>query len=196
MMNINFFSLFKRPLLIIALLAMIGGSEVRAYSAYGNRIYYGGYLGVDLGLINQYEISPLAGYRITPWLNAGAGAKYQYYHNKQVGSVFSSHIFGPILFTDIVPVSNINDLLPFRFLEAGLYIHGEVDLFSLPVSYFDTENRFSGQNRFFRPSWIAGAGLRSVSDTGRNLNIMIIIDLSGHERKIYANPAVRIGFMF
>ncbi len=182
---------------ILSLLYISGTHDLSAeYNYYGRSHFYGGYIGVDMGLVNQFEASPIAGYRITHWWHAGAGAKYQYYNDKRIGEVFRTHIYGPLLFTDIIPVHNLNDVLPIRFLEAGIFVHGEVNIFSLPVRHFDSENRFPDQNRFFRPTWITGIGLRSTSDTGRHLNIMIIFDVSDHERKVYANPALRLGYMF
>ncbi len=183
--------------LLLAFIPVISGA-LKA-SDHGRRHFYGGYIGIDLSmanLVNQFEASPLAGYRITPWLHAGAGAKYQYYYDKRLDNVFRAHIFGPLIFTDIIPVQNLNDVLPFRFLEAGLYVHGEVNMFNLPVEHFDEDNRYTGQNRFFRPTWVTGIGIRSVGVGGRHLHIMMIFDLSGHERRIYERPALRIGYFF
>ncbi len=198
MKNIHKSNILK-TIIILSLALISGSSDISAANNYGRRHFYGGYIGVDMSLaslVNQFEASPMAGYRITPWWHAGAGVKYQYYYDKRLDNVFRAHIFGPLLFTDIIPVQNLNDALPFRFMEAGLYIHGEVNIFNLPVRHFDTENRYTDQKRFFRPTWVTGIGLRSIGIEGRHLHIMIIFDLSGHDNKVYEKPALRIGYFF
>ncbi|MFO7922250.1 MAG: hypothetical protein R6U58_00985 [Bacteroidales bacterium] len=165
-------------------------------NSYFEKYFYGGYIGIDLGVINQFEGSPIAGYRITSWWQTGLGGKYLYYYDKRMGNVFRAHLFGPLIFTDFIPVHNLNDLLPFRFLEAGLVLHAEMDLFNLPVEYFDAKNEYPGRKRFFRPSWITGIGLQREAGPDRYLNIMLLFDVSGHSPKIYSNAFVRFGFIF
>ena len=183
--------------LAILLLGSVFNSSVAYAESYlFRRHFYGGYIGIDLGPINQFEGSPLIGYRITTWLQTGIGAKYQYYYSKRLDDVFRAHIFGPLVFADVIPVQNLNDLLPFRFIEAGLYLHAEMNMLNLPTNHFDRNNTYPDQKRFFRSTWIAGAGLRRETVTGRYLHIMMIFDVSGHSNKLYSKPAVRFGFVF
>jgi len=192
--NYKIKKVFASIILLVGILH--SGSNAFGSFNFSNRQFFGTYIGIDLGLINQFEASPFAGYRITPWWEAGAGGKYQYYYDKRLGNVFKAHIYGPMVFTSIIPVRNFNDLLPFKFLEAGLFLHAEMDIFYLPVSHFDEKNNYPDQKRFFRPTWVTGIGLRRDTGQNRALNIMFIFDLSSHTRKIYANPALRFGFTF
>jgi hypothetical protein len=159
------------------------------------RHYYGGYIGFELGLVNLYEVAPLVGYRLIPRWHAGVGAKYQYYNDRRLGNFFRAHIFGPYVFTDLIAVSNLNDLFPFNFIDASFFIHGEMNLFSLPVRHFDTDNRYPGQSRFFHPAWLAGAGLRRQTTGDRHLHILLMWDAGG-SRIAYSSPVLRVGFMF
>ncbi len=188
-----------RRVFILIVLFYIGidsNTKVYAQNYQSGNLFYGFYIGIDVGVVNQFEGSPLLGYKITPWWHAGLGGKYQYYYDKRVGRVFRAHIFGPLVLTDIIAIQNLNDILPFRFLDAGLYLHGEMNLFSLPAKHFDRNNVERDNKRFFRPTWLTGIGLRSEAGTGNYLHIMLAIDVSAHSDKIYSNPFVRIGFMF
>ncbi len=160
------------------------------------RFYYGVYVGVDLRIKNQYEVSPFLGYQITPWWQAGLGAKYQYHYDKRIGSVFKSHIYGPLIFTDLIAIKNLNDILPFRFIDGALYIHAEMNLFSLPTSHFDIKNEHPDKKRFFQPTWLTGIGLRRELGNKSYFNLLLMLDVSGDSGLIYSNPIIRFGLIF
>ena len=71
-----------------------------------------------------------------------------------------------------------------------------MDLFSLPVSHFDLSNDYAGQSRYFRPTWLAGAGLRRQAGAYSYFNVLIMMDISDHIRSVYSNPVVRFGLTF
>jgi hypothetical protein len=166
------------------------------FTDFSRRFYYGGYLGVELGLVNQFEISPVAGFRISPRWSAGTGAKYQYYHDRQLDQVFRAHLFAPLAFSDFVAIRDLDEFFPFRFIEGAFTIHVQMDMFSLPTAHFDLDNDHAGQSRFFRPTWLAGAGLRRQTGPYSYFNILIMMDISDHLRSVYKNPVVRFGLTF
>ncbi len=163
---------------------------------YMRPFFYGTYIGLDLGLVNHFEAAPLAGYRIIPRWHAGIGGKYLYYNDKRFGSVFNAHIFGPWAFTDFVAIRDLESFLPFRFIDGALFLHGEVNMFSLPVKHFDTRGDYIGQDRFFRPTWMTGVGLSRQAGHKNYFHVLLMFDVSGHSNKIYSNPVVRFGLMF
>jgi hypothetical protein len=160
------------------------------------RYYYGGYIGIELGLVNQFEGAPVLGYMISPRLQAGIGAKYQYYHDRRLNQVFRAHLFGPLAFTDFSLVRDLDEFLPFRFVDGAFILHAEMNYFSLPTSHFDLENNHAGQSRFFRPTWLVGAGLRREAGQSSFFHVLLMFDVSGHDRPVYHRPVVRFGFIF
>ncbi len=163
---------------------------------YTKRHFYGFNIGVDLGLINQFEGSPLIGYRITPRIHAGVGGKYQYYYDKRVGNVFKGHIFGPLVFTDIIAIRSLDELMPFRFIDGSVVLHAEMNYLNLPTEYFAMPDEHPGSKRFFRPTWLAGAGLQRKAGSESFLQIMLMFDFSDHSPRVYSNPVLRFGFLF
>lgn len=170
--------------------------KASGFNDFSRRFYYGAYLGVELGLVNQFEISPLAGFRVSPRWSTGIGAKYQYYHDRNLNQVFRAHLFGPLAFSDFTAIRDLNEFLPFRFIEGAFFLHVQMDLFSLPVSHFDLSNDYAGQSRYFRPTWLAGAGLRRQAGAYSYFNVLIMMDISDHIRSVYSNPVVRFGLTF
>lgn len=184
-------------LLLLVLTPLLAPSSLASNRDYpARRLFYGTYIGIDLGLINQYEVSLLGGYKITPRWHAGLGGKYLYHYDKKVGNVFNAHIYGPVAFSDLIIVKDLNEFLPFRFIKGAFFIHAEMDMFSLPVRYFDADNEYEGKNRFFQPAWLAGAGLRSQAGRYSYFHILLMMDVSGKSSLLYSNPILRFGFMF
>jgi hypothetical protein len=183
--------------LVIVLFLFAGSSHNNSlafsHEDFSRRHFFGTYIGVELGLINQFEGSLLSGYRITPRLHAGIGAKYQYFHDRQVNQMVRTHIFGPFVFSDFILVKDLNEFLPFRFIEGAFFLHGEMNYFSLP-GHFDpgTDSR----DRFFRPTWLTGAGLRTQAGWNSYLHLLLMMDVSGHSRSVYTRPVLRFGVMF
>jgi hypothetical protein len=163
---------------------------------YTRRHFYGGYIGVDMGLINQFEGAPFFGYMLTPGWHVGAGGKYQYHYDKRLGNVFRAHIYGPFAFTDLIVVGNLNELFSFRLIEASFFLHAEMNLLSLPSKHFDFDNQHTGKTRFLQPTPLVGAGLRRHAGGDRSIQILLMMDVSGDSRIIYSNPVLRFGFTF
>ena len=186
--------------LIILILMFSGNSFSQSFSdseyESTRRHYYGGYLGIDLGLINQYEAAPLIGYKLTPTWHAGLGGKYMYHYDKRLGNVFRAHIFGPFIYSDLVAVKDLNKLFPFRLIDASFFIHGEFNMLSLPQDQFDFKNNHPGKTRFFQPVGLAGIGLRRHAGENKNIHILFMMDVSGDESRVYSDLIFRFGFMF
>lgn len=196
MRKIKFLGGWKTITIAIFMISLQG--ELKAFSRYdfSKHYFYGGHLGVELGLINQYEVSPAIGYRILPRWNAGIGIKYQYYNNRRIHEMFSAHLYAPMAFTDFVLIRDLDDLLPFNFLAGAFFIHAQVDYFSLPSGHFDLNNEHAGKNRFFRPTWLPGAGIRTAVGHNGFFQLLIMMDVSDHTRAVYSNPVIRFGLFF
>jgi hypothetical protein len=193
-------SSFKRSGILIILLmtaSLTGNLQAFQPEQPAGRLFYGGYLGFEFShLTTRLEAAPVAGYRIFPRWHAGTGIKYQFYRSRQRDRMFNSHIYGPMAFTDVIAIKDLDEALPFRFLSGALFFHGEVNCFSLPVDHFDAGNQYADRMRFFRPSWLVGGGLRSAPGTGSGMFLLVMMDISGHTTSVYTNPVIRFGFVF
>lgn len=191
--------LFKRWWVILMFLFITGFHNISNASSgfvHFERFFYGGYIGIELGLVNQFEGSPLLGYEFTPRIHGGVGAKYQYYYDKRLNNVFKAHLFGPLVFTDLIAIKNLDDLFSFSLIEGAVYIHAEMDLFSLPTRHFDINNVHPEKKRFFRPTWLTGIGLRREAGQNNFFHILLMLDVSADSPAVYSNPVLRFGFMF
>ena len=62
------------------------------------RIFVGGFIGLQFGTQTAINISPLAGFRITERLSAGMGGTYQYFNDRWLGESYVTHVYGGSLF--------------------------------------------------------------------------------------------------
>src|SRR3569832_2147978 len=90
--------------LVICLMLMLSASQTICAQrdhvnpepgAWKDKIGFGGNIGLRFGDITYVEVSPIAGYRIAPFLMPGIGATYRYisYHYSQYGS-YSNNVYG------------------------------------------------------------------------------------------------------
>lgn len=194
---------FKNSIIILFIILFSGIRNSESYALtgdeYSRRHFYGSYIGIDIdpGLINQFEGTAFIGYRIIPRWHAGFGGKYQYYYNKRLDNVFRAHIFGPMVFSDFIAIKNLDEFLPFRFIDGAFFIHAEMNLFSLPERHFAiNNNEHRDKKRFFRPTWLTGAGIKRQAGANSYFQVLLMFDVSAHSNKIYSNPVVRFGLIF
>lgn len=159
-----------------------------------NRNYWGFALGLQLGPIDRYEISPLWCYRITPGIWTGLSGRYIFHNNKALNINIKSHVYGGALFGDFVVIRSFEKLKPFNF-PGSLFLRGELEMLNLNVNAFDPGNH-PGQKRFWKPGYLVGAGLRQVSKTGAGFFITVQYNLNDSKRLPYDNPVVKFGFVF
>jgi hypothetical protein len=116
---------------------------------FGERLYFGGGLGVGFGNTTFVNISPLLGYRITERFSAGIRVKYQYFKYQQnfvgtngavIKSSFESNIYGGGVFSRL-------------FVSNNIFLHGEYE--NLSVQFGD---RFGNKTREWIPSAFIGGG--------------------------------------
>ena len=192
---------FKNSSIILFIILFSGILNSESYALTGDdyprKHFYGSYIGIDLDLINQFEGTAFLGYRIIPRWHAGFGGKYQYYYDKRVDNVFRAHIFGPMVFSDLIVIKDLDEFLPFRFLDGAFFIHSEMNLFSLPEKHFAiNNNEYGDKKRFFRPTWLTGVGIKRQAGANSYLHVLLMFDVSTHSDKIYSNPVVRFGLIF
>ena len=175
---------------------LINHNPLNAQNQFSKLHYYGAALGVEMGIVNQYEIAPMVGYRIIPRWDAGIGIKYQYYNSRRLNDMFSAHLYAPLMFTDFIIIRDLDDFLPFSFIEGSFFFHAQVDYFYLPANFDPDRENTGNNNRFFRPTWLTGAGIRWATGPNGFFQFLIMADISDHNRSIYSSPVIRFGLYF
>jgi hypothetical protein len=159
-----------------------------------DRLFFGGNLGLVVGDITIIEVTPLAGYRITPRWSAGIGLKYEYYKSSgrayatSTGESYSTSIYGGNIFTDFVFLKN------FPTNGLSLFGHGEYEGLSLENKYFTDNLNSSG--RYILNSVLIGIGLRQRMGMRSSLNIMLLWNLNETQNSPYpSNPILKFNFI-
>jgi len=158
------------------------------------RIYFGGMFGLQFGTITDIQVSPLAGYRITPRFSTGVGLKYEYYSERNPLFRYSTHIFGPRLFSRYLFLASFSNILPTKY-NGGLFFEGEYEALNMDDKYFGYSTPGEGK-RFWLKSWLAGIGLRQPLSYRSALNIILLYNLRDTEYTPYTNPMFRIEVSF
>jgi len=158
------------------------------------KFVFGGMVGLTFGTVTSVEISPVAGYYITPRLLASLGLSYQYYRETLNRSTFSSNIFGIRTAMTYAVIDNIGKNLAFK-TNFGLITHIEYELLNLDR---DLSNKVSNERveRFWLPGLIVGTGIKQNFGTNSFFSIMILFNVLASDKTPYDNPFLRIGFYF
>ncbi len=142
------------------------------------RIFVGGFVGLQLGNYTSVGINAHAGYRITNRLSAGFGGVYQFANDRWLGESFTSHMYGGGLFAR------------FRVFDQ-LFIHAEHEWLSLisriDLSGPDNRQRISEENLLLG----LGYGLR-MSERVR-LNLLLLYNFNEETQVYFNNPFFRVG---
>ncbi|CAD5254852.1 MULTISPECIES: hypothetical protein [unclassified Imperialibacter] len=148
-------------------------------SSFFDRVYLGGNFGAQFGSVTFVDLSPLAGYMITPKLSAGVGVTYQYLKYKSYDDSFST--YGWRTFVR-------------RNIGRQFFVHGEFENLSIEFFNSGTETR-----REWVPGLFAGGGLfQPIGRSGGGFMISALYNLLYDDiRSPYNSPIVlRVGFTF
>ncbi|HNS18788.1 MAG TPA: hypothetical protein PKH94_09025 [Bacteroidales bacterium] len=145
-------------------------------SAFKDRIFVGGNLGVQFGTVTLVDVSPLVGYRITDRLNAAVGIIYQYYHEEYYQYKYSTHIFGGRTWLRY-------------YIFQGLFAHAEYELLN-----YDPYDTFLENNRISVSSYLLGGGYTQWIGGSSFLSLTVLWDLNESPYSIYQNPIFQVGF--
>lgn len=158
-----------------------------------DRIFFGGNFGMQFGTITRIEISPLAGYYITPKLAAGVGLRFEYFNDKGYYAPYETTIYGGDIFTRYTIISNLGEGLNLG-LNTGIFIQAEYEALSLEKAYF--EPPYTENGRFIVHSILVGGGI--IQPIGRRSAFLlsVLYNLNESARSPYSNPIIRVGFTF
>ena len=143
-----------------------------------DKVFVGGNFGLQLGTSTFIDVSPLAGYRITPKLSAGLGVTYQYLHYKDrfydiETNVFGGRVFGRYLFTDY------------------LFGHAEYEYLNLEAFDYNTSRRVDVISILGGGGYLQRIGPRSA------LALMVLYNFTESVYTPYSSPIIiRMGVYF
>ena len=146
--------------------------------SFKERIYVGGYLGLQFGTYTSIDISPLVGYRVTPDFNVGIGVLYTYTSFDYGGTI------GQHGYSSWGGRLTANYTL-FNFLALGIeYQYRTVELYNVYEQSFEDQ----GVNVLF-----LGGGIRQKVGGNTYMFLMAYYDVLQEEYSPYNSVVLRIG---
>ena len=135
-----------------------------------DRVYMGGGIGLQFGVVTFVNVAPDIGYKITERYSAGVGLRYMYFADNTYSPPFKIDIYGASVFN--------------RFIVTDFFfLHGEYEVLNGPWNQ-NISTRFNITN-----VWVGG-GLRQGGD-GASLNLVVLWNLN--DEGYLPNPQIRMG---
>jgi hypothetical protein len=147
--------------------------------SFKERLYFGGYIGLQFGTYTSIDISPLIGYRVTPDFNVGIGVLYNYTSFDYGGTI------GQHGYSSWGGRLTANYTL-FNFLALGIeYQYRTVEtVYNVAEQSFETQ----GINILF-----LGGGIRQKVGGNAYMFLMAYYDVLQEEYSPYNSVVLRIG---
>ncbi len=149
-------------------------TETTVPGSWMDHIGIGGNVGLRFGDVTYFEASPIAGYRLGPFLMPGIGGSYRFYKDRYMNQ--GLNIWGASAWVRAYP-------LPMVFAYAE---HEE--LYGAFNYYTPTDKYFIGTN-------FVGGGYSQELGTASTY-VMVLFAINQEQYGIYQNPVIRVGFMF
>jgi len=176
-------------LLLVSFSAAIGQQVRQEKPPLRERLFFGGNIGLMFGSYTNIDISPIVGLWVLPRLAVAAGPDFRYYKDPYG----STTIYGGKIYTEIVFLQDLNNLLPLG-IHLGLFLHGEYEGLSLESAFFKYPPYET--DRFFLNTFLAGGGIRQMLGPRSAMNITFLWAFDNSGYGIYGNPEIRVSFMF
>ena len=155
------------------------GENSKPKETFASHLYFGGGFGLQFGSMTLIEISPLAGYKITPKFSIGVSPTYKYYHYNNYygqGLDLKTNVFGGSIFSRYFVFENI-----FAHVEyESLAYNTEVPGFTVTRQQY---------NSFF-----VGGGYNQRIGGKSAMYILVLWNLNDTQYSPYSNPVIRVGF--
>ncbi len=142
------------------------------------RIFVGGFFGLQLGTFTAISVHLHGGYMITDRLSAGLGGNYQYTRDAFFGESLSSHVYGSNVFARFDVVSNF-------------FLHGEYE--RIQVRTYRSLQNPGERSTLTEDNYFLGIGYGLRASDRVRLNLLMLYNFNDDSRVYYDNPFFRVG---
>lgn len=157
-----------------------GRSPAAVRPSFGERLFFGGNLGLSFGSLTFINISPTVGYRFSDRFGAGLGPAYSYYSdNRDKKYRYSTNTYGGRLFGQYMLLENLM-----------LYSEYEMINVEVPNLLFTKLVRRNISSLF-----VGGGYLQRFGNGNSGISLMLLYNVMESDYNIYENPIIRTGFM-
>lgn len=179
----------KSLLVILACFLLLGGPALAQDSTrvdtpsskpkpdMGQRIYYGGNMGLTVGSYTRIGVYPLVAYKLTPKLSLGVKFAYEYIRDNRYSSTYQTSNYGASIFTRyrIIP---------------PVYVHVEYAQLN-----YELYNALGESQREWIPFLLVGGGYSQRLSPNTWLNLQVLFDVLQNEKSPYSkwNPIFSVG---
>ncbi len=142
------------------------------------RIFVGGFFGLQIGTFTAISLHLHGGYRITDRLSAGLGGNYQYTRDAFLGESLSSHVYGGGVFARFDVVSNF-------------FVHGEYE--RIQVRSYRSLTNPGERTTVTEDNFFLGLGYGLQASDRVRLNLLMLYNFNDNSRVYFDNPFFRVG---
>ncbi len=142
------------------------------------RIFVGGFLGLQIGTFTAVSVHLHAGYRITDRFSAGLGGNYQYTRDSFFGESLSSHVYGGNVFARFDVLSNF-------------FVHGEYE--HIQVRSYRSLTNPGERTTLNEDNYFLGVGYGLQASDRVRLNLLMLYNFNDNSQVYFDNPFFRVG---
>jgi hypothetical protein len=178
--NLNH-SMFNKILFSLSLAVILSFSAFAQEEkpSFGDRLFFGGNVGLQFGNTTYIDVSPIVGYKITEKFHAGIGATYIYFKYKDLYYKYETSIYGGNVFSRY-------------FITENLFAHTAVELLNLEVPAPTSVSNDNFKREFITNVFVGGGYAQPIG-SNVSLVLMILFNLTEEQYSPYQNPVISIG---
>jgi hypothetical protein len=156
--------------------------EKKQKKSFGEKVYFGGGIGLSFGSYTRIAVYPMMGYKFTPKLSGGIELGYEYISDNRYSSKYNTSNYGASVFTRY-------RLIP------QIFLHAEYAMYNYELYYSDKTS-----NREWVPFLFLGAGFAQQIAPGTWAYASVKFDVIQNKNSPYKewapfwNVGVSVGF--
>ena len=156
------------------------------------RLFFGGYFGLQFGDYTNIEVSPTIGVWVLPRVAIAAGPSFQYYATPYIETT----IYGGTSYVQLMLLRDLNNILPIG-IHLGIYGQAEYEGQSLDNSYVSYISGLpDSEGRMYSDAFLLGAGISQPLGGRASINLSFLWALNQPEYYVYDSPEIRVSFQF
>jgi len=183
----------KRLVIILIIMSLVISSFGQTISnqkpPLRERIFFGGYFGLQFGTITNIDISPTVGVWVLPRVAIAAGPSFQYYADPYD----ETFIYGGMTYLQLTILQDLNNILPIG-LHLGIFGQLEYEGLSLEKSYITQMPDEHG--RVYSNAVLLGPGISQSMGGRASINLSFLWALNQSKYIQYGSPEIRVSFNF